>query len=213
MSASSRPPRRQTSSLVDEHPAFPAPPPEAPPAAPPAEPPVGGSSRAGARLREREEAREREHLTEARARTAARDAAWGWAAATRRANRRRDEWTEAMGAARRAGTLPGVLREYIAEAADRLGVDVADVPAEVWTAAGHRAAVSRGPSTWPARRAPSRRPPGPCEIILTMITNVTLIVVIMDGVYSDYHCLCCDRQLLGADADGLCATCTTAEED
>lgn len=41
-----------------------------------------------------------------------------------------------MRRARQSGTAPAVLREYIGEAAERVGIDPGDVPREVWRAAG-----------------------------------------------------------------------------
>lgn len=132
MSASTRPPRRRTSSLVDEHPAYPTPEP-APSPAESVHVTAVSPAHAGTHARE---ARTRGELAEARARKSARDAAWTWIAAARKTSRRVEEWADAMGAAREAGVLPGVLRELIGEAAAQLGVPVDAVPVEVWRAAG-----------------------------------------------------------------------------
>jgi hypothetical protein len=70
------------------------------------------------------------------ARKTARDTAYGWAAARKRIERRTGEWAAAMAHARATGAAPGVLREFIAEAAQQAHIDPAEVPAEVWHAAG-----------------------------------------------------------------------------
>lgn len=80
--------------------------------------------------------RRRATAEEAHLRKLARDAAFGWAAAMRRVDKRADEWAREMERARTAGALPGVLRDYITEAAERVGCQPSEVPAEVWTAAG-----------------------------------------------------------------------------
>lgn len=79
--------------------------------------------------------RPRSTADEARARKLARDAAYGWAAAMRKTDKRADEWAQEMQRARVAGALPGVLRDYITEAADRVGIEPAEVPHAVWQAA------------------------------------------------------------------------------
>lgn len=150
--ASSRPPRRRKSALASEHPAYPAPTPVPDKPAPEpgeqqAEQQFTESSREDTRTRVREQTstaagedqvprRRRSTPDEARARKYARDAAFGWASAMRKADTRAGEWAQQMERAREAGTLPGVLREYITEATERVGCDPAEVPSEVWHAAG-----------------------------------------------------------------------------
>jgi len=138
MNAQARPQRRRKSSLASEHPAYP---PTQVPGADQDDSPTAGSvpehppdttpSRADASARARPARGD-----EARARKLARDAAYGWASARRKTDKRLDEWATEMERARAAGSLPGVLREYIVEAAERVGLDPSDVPAEVWHAAG-----------------------------------------------------------------------------
>lgn len=141
MSASQRPPRRRKSSLADEHPAYPAPvpaPEEDEKQGDTAEQPEETSRVVAALPSERPTVVNPTGggLGEARARAAARDAAWSWAKAATRLDRRVGEWSEQMAQARTAGTSPGVLREYIREAAERVGIEVDEVPREVWHAAG-----------------------------------------------------------------------------
>lgn len=149
MNATARPQRRRKSSLASEHPAYPAPSPN-PPGEDKQRPSEANSvehSREDARTRAREDeqAPERQSMgtrprrstaDEARSRKLARDAAFGWAAAMRKADKRADEWAREMSRAREAGALPGVLRDYIGEAAERVGIDPSSVPDEVWHAAG-----------------------------------------------------------------------------
>lgn len=127
--------RRRRSKLAGSHPAYPHPvDPAAPPLAPadqapptdPAPPPTAPRPRAA----ERDDPA---RLAAAMARKTARDAAWGWSAARKRIERRTGEWAAAMAHARATGALPGVLREFIDEAAQQAR---AEVPAEVWHAAG-----------------------------------------------------------------------------
>lgn len=150
MNASTRPPRRRKSALAGEHPAYPASVPEQPtqPQQPTTEQPTAEAKPAAqaepvspvdasTRVRETEpRPAGRSTADEARARKLARDGAFGWAAAMRRTDKRADEWAREMARAREAGALPGVLREYIGEAANKVGCDVSEVPVEVWRAAG-----------------------------------------------------------------------------
>lgn len=148
MNASTRPPRRRKSALAGEHPAYPTSVPEqaTQPQQPATEQPEPEPTEraepalpvdAGTRVREVDpRPTGRSTAGEARARKLARDGAFGWAAAMRKADKRADEWAHEMARAREAGALPGVLREYIGEAADKVGCDVSDVPVEVWRAAG-----------------------------------------------------------------------------
>ncbi|MGH3784736.1 MAG: hypothetical protein ACRDRO_30030, partial [Pseudonocardiaceae bacterium] len=75
------------------------------------------------------------HAEEARARTAARNAAWGWAAATKKTTDRLDTWVTNTRRARELGTAPGLLHEFIREAAQRAGLDETATPPQVWAAA------------------------------------------------------------------------------
>jgi len=119
VNASSKPQRRRKSSLAGEHPAYPAPvPQQATQQQQPPSPEQGGGA------------------DEARARKYARDAAYGWAATRRKLDSRTEQWTHEVTTARDAGTLPGVLREQIGEAADRAGIPLEQIPDEVWHAAG-----------------------------------------------------------------------------
>lgn len=151
MNASTRPPRRRKSALAGEHPAYPSSVPEQatqPQQQPTQQPeptetaaaePVAPVSPVDAGTRARDiDTRPAGRATadEARLRKLARDGAFGWAAAMRKADKRADEWAREMQRAREAGALPGVLREYIEEAAERVGCDPREVPAEVWRAAG-----------------------------------------------------------------------------
>ncbi|MGW9310706.1 hypothetical protein ACWGPQ_22130 [Saccharomonospora azurea] len=45
-------------------------------------------------------------------------------------------WIAALERARELGALPGVLGDYVREGAERAGIEPAEVPAEVWRAAG-----------------------------------------------------------------------------
>lgn len=123
--------RRRRSKLAGSHPAYPHPvepaaPSEAPPAGPAPTPPSPRTA----------EQDDTARLAAAMARKTARDTAWGWSAARKRIERRTGEWAAAMAHARATGAAPGVLREFIGEAAQQAHVDPVDVPAEVWHAAG-----------------------------------------------------------------------------
>lgn len=136
---SAKPARRRTSKLAAEHPAWPTP--TAAPVAPdveqptPAPGPDQSDSLARTRVRAQPED-EQARIAAAQVRTQARNAAWGWASARRKLDRRSSEWAAALARAREHGVLPGVLGDYIREATARGGIDPADVPAEVWQAAG-----------------------------------------------------------------------------
>jgi hypothetical protein len=143
MSATTRPQRRRKSALADEHPAWL---PGAPDVSPvpaeqeptrerrPAEDLEPSRTVTDTRIRKTALARD-QRAKEARARTYVRNAAWGWAAATRKASERLDTWVAETRRARELGTTPGLLREFIREAAERAGLDEAAVPCEVWQAA------------------------------------------------------------------------------
>ncbi len=73
---------------------------------------------------------------QARARTEARDAAYGWGSARRKLDKKTRAWIAALERARELGALPGVLGDYVREGAERAGIEPAEVPAEVWRAAG-----------------------------------------------------------------------------
>lgn len=62
--------------------------------------------------------------------------AWSWLSARRKLSERGEGWAAEMARARQLGALPGVLGEFIHEAAQQAGVDPSEVPAEVWRAAG-----------------------------------------------------------------------------
>lgn len=144
MNAAGRPPRRRKSTLAAEHPAYPKPVPTSEPAEQEEAAHHESDSRADAGTRARAQEPEQPLASrsrcstaeEARARKFARDAAFGWAASMRRADKRSDEWAREMERARIAGALPGVLREFIVEAAERVGCAPSEVPTEVWQAAG-----------------------------------------------------------------------------
>jgi hypothetical protein len=144
MNATTRPPRRRKSALAEEHPAWnPSGIPDIPPPVVEQEPlkerrPAEDlePSRAVSLRRVRETALAHDkRAKEARARTFVRNAAWGWAAATRKAAERLDTWVADTRRARELGTAPGLLREFICEAAERAGLDETAIPREVWEAA------------------------------------------------------------------------------
>lgn len=148
-----KPVRRKNSKLTGLHPAIPpeaslpapqpAPSLEAPAPEPTSTPAFAvelSGSTAAARERVPAPARTRDdddvRAEQARARTDARDAAYGWGSARRKADRKTREWITLLERARELGALPGVLGDYVREGAERAGIDPADVPAEVWRAAG-----------------------------------------------------------------------------
>jgi hypothetical protein len=143
MSATTRPQRRRKSALADEHPAW-QPAVRDMSAFSSEQEPIGQRRPAedlepsrivtDTRIRKTMLARD-QRAKEARARTIVRNSAWGWAVATRKAAERLDTWVAETRRARELGTAPGLLREFIREAAERAGLDEAAVPHEVWQAA------------------------------------------------------------------------------
>lgn len=137
--SSGKPPRRRRSSLAEQHPAYPTPAPEPTQDRPPSESERDEfESRAATRPPAHDATPDAgpSRAAEQRARADARNAAWSWAKAAVRLDRRVAEWCDEMRRARQSGTAPAVLREYIGEAAERVGIDPGDVPREVWRAAG-----------------------------------------------------------------------------
>lgn len=142
----SRPERRKRSSLTGAHPA--KPPTLAPMSAAQApareETSVGVDARtdfhagvqAGVRVDARERRSDPEREQRARARTEVERAALAWGAARRKLTQREAAWIEMLGRARALGELPGVLGGFVHDAARRAGIDPAEIPAEVWVAAG-----------------------------------------------------------------------------
>ncbi|WP_139794868.1 hypothetical protein [Saccharomonospora piscinae] len=145
---STKPPRRRPSKLAGEHPAYPTPAAavERAPAvaqelvsapAPERAPEYARTrSPAYARTRARTEDAREARRRAARARTEAKNAAYGWGSARARLDARTRDWVDALRHARELGEAPEVLAGLVHEAAERAAVDVTEIPAEVWHAAG-----------------------------------------------------------------------------
>lgn len=129
----SRPERRKKSSLAGAHPAKPRPVEPVAVQAPAVEDTSASTVvDAGTRLRRSDPVREQRSRT----RTEVERVALAWGAARRKLRQREAAWLEALGRARELGELPGVLHGFVHDAARRAGIDPAEVPAEVWHAAG-----------------------------------------------------------------------------